>query len=114
MYFIGININVMSLAGLCLGIGMLVDNSVVVMENIYRLRNKGLSAPRAAVQGTKQVLGPIIASTITTICVFLPMVYTSGTVSQMLIPFSFTISYSLIASLLVAITGSTYYGLYNA
>lgn len=104
MYFTGININVMSLAGLCLGIGMLVDNSVVVMENIYRLRNKGLSAPRAAVQGTKQVLGPIIASTITTICVFLPMVYTSGTVSQMLIPFSFTISYSLIASLLVAIT----------
>lgn len=104
MYFTGININVMSLAGLCLGIGMLVDNSVVVMENIYRLRNKGLSAPRAAVQGTKQVMGPIIASTITTICVFLPMVYTTGIVSQLLIPFSFTISYSLIASLLVAIT----------
>ncbi|MDD7209913.1 MAG: efflux RND transporter permease subunit [Lachnospiraceae bacterium] len=104
MYFSGININVMSLAGLCLGIGMLVDNSIVVMENIYRLRNLGISAPRAAVQGTKQVAGPILASTITTICVFLPMVYTSGMVSQLLIPFAFTISYALIASLLVAVT----------
>ena len=104
MYFSGVTLNMISLSGLAIGVGMLVDNSVVVMENIYRLRSKGLSAPRAAVQGTKQVLGPIIASTITTICVFLPMVYTSGTVSQMLIPFSFTISYSLIASLLVAIT----------
>ena len=104
MYFTGIDINVMSLAGLCLGIGMLVDNSVVVMENIYRLRGRGLSAPRAAVQGAKQVAGPIFASTITTICVFLPMVYTSGIVSDLLIPFCFTISYALIASLLVALT----------
>ena len=104
MYFTNIDINVMSLAGLCLGIGMLVDNSVVVMENIYRLRGRGLSAPRAAVQGAKQVAGPIIASTITTICVFLPMVYTTGMVSDLLIPFCFTISYALIASLLVALT----------
>lgn len=104
MYFTGININVMSLAGLCLGIGMLVDNSIVVMENIYRLRNEGMSAAKAAVQGTKQVAGPIIASTITTICVFLPMVYTSGIVSQLLMPFTFTISYALCASLLVALT----------
>lgn len=104
MYFTGININVMSLAGLCLGIGMLVDNSVVVMENIYRLRGRGISAPRAAVQGAKQVAGPIIASTITTICVFFPMVYTSGMVSDLLIPFCFTISYALIASLIVALT----------
>ena len=104
MYFTGININVMSLAGLCLGIGMLVDNSIVVMENVYRLSNEGMSAPKAAVYGTKQVAGPILASTITTICVFLPMVYTSGMVSQLLIPFAFTISYALIASLLVALT----------
>lgn len=104
MYFTGININVMSLAGLCIGIGMLVDNSIVVMENIYRLRNRGIAAPRAAVQGTRQVAGPIIASTITTICVFFPMVYTSGTVAQLLYPFAFTISYALFASLLIALT----------
>lgn len=104
MYFTGININVMSLAGLCLGIGMLVDNSIVVMENIYRFRNEGMSASKAAVRGTAQVAGPILASTITTICVFLPMVYTSGMVSQLLMPFAFTISYALIASLLVALT----------
>lgn len=104
MYFTGININVMSLAGLCLGIGMLVDNSIVVMENIYRLRGQGYPAAKAAVYGTKQVGGAIIASTITTICVFLPMVYTTGIVSQLLMPFCFTISYSLIASLLVAMT----------
>lgn len=104
MYFTGININVMSLAGLCIGIGMLVDNSIVVMENIYRLRNRGIPAPKAAVQGTKQVAAPILASTITTICVFLPMVYTTGMVSQLLMPFVFTISYALVASLIVALT----------
>lgn len=104
MYFTGININVMSLGGLCLGIGMLVDNSIVVMENVYRLRQKGLSAPAAAVQGTKQVAAPIVASTVTTICVFFPMVYTTGLVSQLMIPFAFTISYALIASLIVALT----------
>ncbi len=104
MYFTGIFINVMSLAGLCISIGMLVDNSVVVMENIFRLRQKGVPAPRAAVQGTKQVAAPIIASTATTICVFLPMVYTTGIVAQLLIPFAFTISYALAASLIVALT----------
>lgn len=104
MYFTGININVMSLAGLCISIGMLVDNSVVVMENIFRMRQKGVPAPRAAVQGTKQVAAPIIASTATTICVFLPMVYTTGMIAQLLIPFAFTISYALAASLIVALT----------
>lgn len=104
MYFTGITINIMSLGGLCLGIGMLVDNSIVVIENIYRLRNRGLSAARAAVQGAKQVAGSIIASTVTTVCVFLPMVYVSGMISQIIIPFAFTISYALIASLIVALT----------
>ncbi len=104
MYFTGITLNVMSLAGLCLGIGMLVDNSIVVMENIYRLKNMGVSAPRAAVQGTKQVAAPIIASTLTTICVFFPMVYITGTVSDLLIPFAFTMTYTLMASLIVALT----------
>lgn len=104
MYFTGITLNVMSLAGLCLGIGMLVDNSIVVMENVYRLRNMGVSAPRAAVQGAKQVAAPIVASTLTTICVFLPMVYVTGTVSDMLVPFAFTMTYTLVASLIVALT----------
>ena len=93
-----------SLSGLALGIGMLVDNSIVVIENIYRLRGKGVSVARAAVMGANQVAGAIFASTLTTICVFLPMVYTSGMVSQLLMPFAFTISYALIASLLVALT----------
>lgn len=104
MYFTGINLNVMSLGGLCLGIGMLVDNSIVVMENVYRLRQKGLAAPAAAVQGARQVAAPIVASTVTTICVFFPMVYTTGMVSQLMVPFAFTISYALIASLIVALT----------
>lgn len=104
MYFTGININVMSLAGLGLAIGMLVDNSIVVIENICRLRDKGIAAPRAAVQGAKQVAGPIIASTITTICVFMPMVFTTGLVRDLVVPFALTISYALTASLLVALT----------
>lgn len=104
MYFTGITLNAMSLAGLCLGIGMLVDNSIVVMENVYRLRGKGVPAAKAAVQGAKQVAGPIVASTLTTICVFFPMVYTSGLVAQIMVPFAFTISYALVASLIVALT----------
>lgn len=104
MYFTGMSINVMSLSGLCIGIGMLVDNSIVVMENVYRLRMQGYSPAKAAVYGAKQVAGAIVASTVTTICVFLPMVYTSGIVKQLLIPFAFTMSYALIASLLVALT----------
>ena len=104
MYFTGITINLMSLAGLCLGIGMLVDNSIVVIENIYRLIHMGYSRGRAAVQGTKQVSGAIVASTLTTICVFMPMVYVTGTVAQLLMPFAFAISYALAASLIVAMT----------
>ena len=104
MYFSGINIHVMSLAGLGLAIGMLVDNSIVVIENICRLREKGVSAARAAVQGTKQVAAPIIASTITTVCVFLPMIFTDGMIRDLVVPFALTISYALTASLLVALT----------
>lgn len=104
MYFTGININVMSLAGLGLAIGMLVDNSIVVIENIFRLRSNGIAPARAAVQGAKQVAAPITASTITTICVFLPMVFTEGMVRDLMIPFALTISYALTASLLVALT----------
>ena len=104
MYFTGLSMNIMTLSGLSLGIGMLVDNSIVVMENIIRLRQRGLSAPRASVQGAKQVSGAIISSTLTTVCVFLPMVFTEGTVRELLVPMALSITYCLTASLIVAMT----------
>ena len=104
MYFSGISLNMLSLSGLALGIGMLVDNSIVVMENIYRLRARGIEAPRAAVQGTKQVAGAIISSTLTTVCVFMPMVYSTGLVRELMIPMCITIVFCLMASLFVAMT----------
>ncbi len=104
MYFTNISLNMMTLSGLALGIGMLVDNSIVVIENIYRLRGRGVSAPRAAVQGTKQVAGAIISSTLTTVCVFLPLVFTTGMVNELLLPLGLAIGYCLGASLLVALT----------
>ena len=104
MYFSGITLNILSLSGLALGVGMLVDNSVVVIENIYRLRNRGLSAPRAAVQGARQVQGSIISSTLTTICVFLPLVFSSGMVMELMDDMAWTITFSLLASLVVALT----------
>ena len=78
MYFSNVTLNVMSLSGLALGVGMLVDNSIVVIENTYRLRNLGYSKVQAAVSGAKQVAGAITASTLTTVCVFLPIVFTEG------------------------------------
>lgn len=104
MYFSGISLNMMSLSGLALGIGMLVDNSIVVIENIYRLRSRGISAPRAAVAGAKQVSGAVMASTLTTVCVFLPMIYTTGMVRELMMPMCLTIIFCLLASLLIAMT----------
>ncbi len=104
MYFSGININIISFSGLALGIGMLVDNSIVVIENIYRLRNEGVSAKKAAVEGARQVAGAIAASTLTTICVFLPIVFTEGITRQLFVDMGLTIAYSLLASLAVALT----------
>ena len=104
MYFSGININIISLSGLALGIGMLVDNSIVVIENIYRLRNEGVSAKKAAVEGARQVAGAIAASTLTTIFVFLPIVFTEGITRQLFVDMGLTIAYSLLASLAVALT----------
>lgn len=74
MYFTGITLNIISMSGLMLGIGMLVDNSIVVIENIYRLRGEGYSIRKAAVEGSKQVTGAIIASTLTTISVYAPII----------------------------------------
>ena len=85
MYFSNVTMNIISLSGLALGVGMLVDNSIVVIENIYRLKNEGMSATKAAVKGATQVSGAIFASTLTTICVFLPIVFTQG-LSRQIIP----------------------------
>ncbi len=104
MYFSGVTLNLISLSGLALGVGMLVDNSIVVIENIYRLRSKGIPAARAAVMGAKQVAGAIAASTLTTICVFFPIVFTKGLVRELFVDMALTVSYSLVASLLVALT----------
>lgn len=104
MYFSGVTLNIISLSGLALGVGMLVDNSIIVIENIFRLRREGLSSKEAAVEGAKQVSGAIIASTLTTICVFFPIVFTDGISKQLFMDMGLTIAYSLIASLLVAMT----------
>lgn len=104
MYFTDITLNIISLSGLALGVGMLVDNSIVVIENIYRLRNKGVPAARAAVMGANQVAGAIFSSTLTTICVFLPIVFTDGLTRQIMQDMCLTITYSLTASLIVALT----------
>lgn len=104
MYFTGVSVNIMSLSGISLAIGMLVDNSVIVLENIYRLRGRGISAPRAAVQGAKQISGAVVASTLTTVCVFAPIAFTTGIVNQMMMPFALSLTYVLAASLVVALT----------
>lgn len=104
MYFTDISLNMISLSGLSLGVGMLVDNSIVIIENIYRMRNNGVSRYKAAVYGAKQVSGAIFASTLTTICVFLPIVFTDGITKQIFTDMGLTIAYSLIASLIIALT----------
>jgi len=104
MYFTNITLNIISLSGLALGIGMLVDNSIVVIENIYRLRGEGYSIRKAAVEGASQVTGAIIASTLTTICVFAPIIFTEGITRQLFVDIALTIAFTLAASLLVALT----------
>lgn len=104
MYFTGVTINIISLSGLALGVGMLVDNAIVVIENIYRLRSEGSSVKEAAIQGASRVAGAIIASTLTTVCVFLPIVFVEGISRQLFADMGLTIAYSLLASLIVALT----------
>ena len=104
MYFSGVTLNIISLSGLALGIGMLVDNSIVVIENIYRLRGLGYSVKEAAMQGASEVAGAILASTLTTVCVFLPIVFTEGLTRQLFVDMGLTIGYSLMASLIIALT----------
>lgn len=104
MYFSGVTLNIISLSGLSLGVGMLVDNSIVVIENIYRMRNEGKGMREAAIEGAKEVAGAIMASTLTTVCVFLPIVFTEGITRQLFVDMGLTFGYSLVASLVVALT----------
>lgn len=104
MYFSGVTMNVISMAGLAIGIGMLVDNSIVVIENIYRLRSEGVAPREAAIQGAREVMGAITASTLTTVCVFVPVLFVHGMTRQVFMDMILTITYSLVASLIVALT----------
>ncbi|MEG0918314.1 MAG: efflux RND transporter permease subunit [Anaerovoracaceae bacterium] len=104
MYFSGVTINMISLAGLAVGIGMLVDNSIVVIENIYRLRTLGYSKIQAAISGASQVAGAITASTLTTVCVFVPIVFVDGITRKLFADMALTVTYSLMASLIIALT----------
>ena len=104
MYFSGVTLNMISLSGLAVAVGMLVDNSVVVIENVYRLRAKGANAIQAAVSGAKQVAGAVTASTLTTVCVFLPIVFVTGITKQLFTDLALTMTYALMASLIVSLT----------
>lgn len=104
MYFSGVTMNIISLSGLALGVGMLVDNSIVVIENIYRLRNLGVPVKKAAVEGAKQVTSAIVASTLTTVCIWTPIIFVEGITKQLFVDLVLTIAYSLLASLVVALT----------
>jgi len=105
MYFSNISLNIISLSGLALAVGMLVDNAIVVIENIYRLRNEeNMPILKACVYGTNQVAGALFSSTLTTICVFLPIVFIQGLTRQLFTDIALTIAYALLASLLVAMT----------
>ncbi len=103
MFFNGLTLNIMTLGGLALGAGMLVDNAIVVVENIFRNQETGLPVKEASISGTAQVSGAIISSTLTTIVVFLPIVYLHGASGALFKDQAWTVTFSLIASLFVAI-----------
>ncbi|GIO20494.1 multidrug ABC transporter [Oceanobacillus oncorhynchi subsp. incaldanensis] len=104
LFFTNISINMMTLGGLALGIGMLLDNSIVVIENIYRHLSMGKNPKQAAREGTREVVTAILASTLTTASVFLPVVFVTGLVGQLFTPLAITVVFSLLASLFVAVT----------
>lgn len=103
MYFNGLTLNIMTLGGLALGAGMLVDNAIVVIENIFRNQGKGMSVKDAAILGTSEVAGAVTASTLTTIVVFLPIVYLHGASGELFKDQAWTVTFSLISSLFVAV-----------
>src|SRR5690625_3335643 len=104
MYFTGETLNILTLGGLALGIGMMVDSSIVILENIYSYRQKGHSLFESATKGASELAPAVIASTTTTLVVFLPIVYVEGLASDLFTPLALTVSFSLIASLVVAVT----------
>lgn len=104
LYFGNITFNIMTLGGMALGIGMLVDNSIVVLENIYRLRENGLDSQSASIEGAKEVSMAVTASTLTTIAVFAPMVFVEGITATIFKELAFTVAFSLVISLIVSLT----------
>ena len=104
MYFSGVTLNMISLSGLAVAVGMLVDNSIVVIENIFRMRRLGISAKKAAIAGAKEVAAAITSSTLTTVCVFAPIVFVEGITRQLFTDMALTVTYSLGASLIIALT----------
>lgn len=104
MYFTGQTLNVLTLGGLALGVGMMVDSSIIILENIYSYRNRGYDLKEAAIKGASELTPAVIASTTTTLVVFLPMVFVEGIAADLFIPLGLTVSFSLVASLVVAIT----------
>ena len=103
MYFMGINLNIISMAGLALAVGMLVDNSVVVLENIFRLRSKGMGLKDACVKGASQIMMAMLASTLTTICVFFPIFFLEGLMMEVFMDLVWVIILSLLCSFVVAV-----------
>jgi len=104
MYFADQTINILTMSGLALGVGMMVDSSIVILENIYRYRQDGYNKIEAAIKGSKEVVAPVIASALTTVAAFVPIIFTSGMVAELFRPLALTISFSLLASLIVAVT----------
>lgn len=104
LHFSGVTLNIMSLGGLALGVGMLVDNSIIVLENVFRLREEGIEPEEAAVRGAEEVQGAITASTLTTIAVFGPILYVEGLAGALFGELALAVAFSLLASLLVALT----------
>ena len=104
LYFAGVSLNLMSLGGLALGVGMLVDSSIVVLENIFRHREEGLDIKQAAITGTKQVAMAVTASTLTTIAVFLPVIYVQGIAGQLFRDQALTVTFALLTSLIASLT----------
>lgn len=104
IYFSGETLNILTLGGLALGIGMMVDNSIVVLENIYRHRQEGLSLIDAARTGASEVGGAVTGATLTTVAVFIPVVFITGLTAELFAPFSLTVTFALLASLFVSLT----------
>ena len=104
MYYFNFTLNIMSLGGIALGIGMLVDNSIVVLENIFRHRENGLSMMEAAVLGSSEVAMPVLASTLTTVVIFLPLLFVEGMTGIMFKQLAYIVGFSLLCSMLIALT----------